>query len=390
MKKKLMKWLSVGLVSVLLVSMLAGCGKKSDEGSETKSDGGKGETVKIGVLVADVSSENAMAFSAYYNDYVAKEYNVEFQFTDALEDAASEKAAIEKYASQGCQGIISMSSSDRALQIETCEEYEVYYAVATGMLDDAQYEEYKSNEFFVGQIGASMTAEYETGLDMAKYFVDKGAKKVAIYGAFIPNPMHVYRTAGVLAGLGCTYGGASDQEGIAGQIFGDQGVDLSKVAGDVEVVAYFQGYGDTTADEFNAASQAAPDAFISVGMGTTFFAQQLNTAEIPFGDIDSFTSSNSEAMKNGKLEYIAAVYGSSIGPVFAVMLDAINGNVIRDEEGNALSINQAYAVATNGDEFDEYFLKDNSDSPIFDKETLDAIVSDTANFEDVKSLVEAH
>lgn len=50
--------------------------------------------------------------------------------------------------------------------------------------------------------------------------IKKGVSKVALfYGAFVPNPMHVYRVAGVLAGLGCTYGGASDMDAIVGQIF---------------------------------------------------------------------------------------------------------------------------------------------------------------------------
>ncbi len=124
--------------------------------------------------------------------------------------------------------------------------------------------------------------------------------------------MHVYRVAGVLAGLGCTYGGASDMDAIVGQIFQDQTVDLSKVAGDVEVVAYLQGYGDTTTDELNAAIQKTPDAFISVGMATTFFAQSLNEAGISFSDIDSFTATNETAMKEGKLTYLSGKYSSSI------------------------------------------------------------------------------
>ncbi len=46
--KKFAKILSLLLVSVMLVGMLAACGS---------SDGGAEKTVKIGVLVADVSGE---------------------------------------------------------------------------------------------------------------------------------------------------------------------------------------------------------------------------------------------------------------------------------------------------------------------------------------------
>jgi len=178
-------------------------------------------------------------------------------------------------------------------------------------------------------------------------------------------------------------------DAIVGQIFQDQTVDLSKVTGDVEVVAYLQGYGDTTTDELNAAIQKTPDAFISVGMATTFFAQSLNEAGISFSDIDSFTATNETAMKEGKLTYLSGKYSSSIGPVFALVMNAIDGNVIRDEDGNAPSISQKYLVATDVETFDKYYVSDNGDSPIYDKETLDNIIGENVTFDDVKTLVES-
>ena len=86
-----------------------------------------------------------------------------------------------------------------------------------------------------------MDTEYEAGVEMGKFFADKGIKTAAIYGAFIPNPMHVYRTAGVLAGLGLSYGGATTEEDVVGLIFADQGIDLSKISGDIKIVSYLQG-----------------------------------------------------------------------------------------------------------------------------------------------------
>lgn len=386
MKQRTKKLVSMLIVGTMAVSMLAGCGAKKETGSD-KSE--KKESAKIGVLVADVSGEEAQGFRSYYENYIADNYDVEFSYTDALESAEDEKAAIEKFASQGCQAIISFSGSDRAQQIETCEKYGVYYAVASGVLDDQQYETYKTYEHFVGQVGPSNETEFEAGKDMGAYYKEEGVSKVALYGAFVPNPMHVYRVAGVLAGLGCTYGGASDMDAIVGQIFQDQTVDLSKVAGDVEVVAYLQGYGDTTTDELNAAIQKTPDAFISVGMATTFFAQSLNEAGISFSDIDSFTATNETAMKEGKLTYLSGKYSSSIGPVFALVMNAIDGNVIRDEDGNAPSISQKYLVATDVETFDKYYVSDNGDSPIYDKETLDNIIGENVTFDDVKTLVES-
>ena len=391
MKKRFSRFARVMAAGVLSLGLLAGCGsngasQESATASTTES-ADNGKTVKIGVLVADVSGEEAQGFRSYYENYVAKNYNVEFNYTDALASAEDEKAAIEKFASQGCDAIISLSSADRAMQIETCEEYGVYYAIASGVLGDEQYETYKGNEHFVCQIGPSNETEFQAGKEMGEYFKNQGVKSVAMYGAFIPNPMHVYRAAGVLVGLGDTYGGTDDMGAVVGQIFGDQGIDVTKVEGDVELAAYLQGYGDTTTDELNAAIQKNPEAFISVGMATTFFTQPLNEAGIAFSDIDSFTSMNGEAMKNGKLTYLAGKYSSSIGPVFALVNNAVNGNVIRDAEGNAVSLSQNYLVATDGESFDKYFVSDNGDTPIYDKAALDSIIGASVTYDDVVNLV---
>ena len=402
MKRTMKKMVSLGLVAAISLTMLVGCGNSKETADNTASDNTANDTsdtsvkeetktaenAKIGVLVQDVSGEEALGFRTYYEDYVANQYGVTFTYTDELTDAASEKSAIEKFASQGYQGVISFSSNDRALQIETCESNQIYYAVAAGMLDD-QYEQYKGNEYFLGQVGPSMETEYQAGVDMGKFFADKGIKTVAMYGAFIPNPMHVYRVAGVLSGLGLSYDGSTDEAEVVGKIFADQGVDPSKVSGDIEMVAYLQGYGDTTTDEINAAIQAAPDAFISVGMATTFFTQQLNAAGIEFSDIDSFTKSNGEAITSGKLVYLAGKYSSSVGPAFALIMNAINGNIVRDADGNAVSISQNYQVATDEATFDEFYKTDNGDNPIYNKETLDKIIGDSVTCDDITKLVES-
>lgn len=390
MKLKMKKLAGLGLVAAMSLSTLAGCGNSGNAAGDTSAKESKKQSdVKIGVLVQDVSGEEALGFRAYYEDYIADQYGVTFTYTDELTDAASEKSAIEKFASQGYQGVISFSSNDRALQIETCESNQIYYAVAAGMLDDDQYEQYKGNEYFLGQVGPSMETEYQAGVDMGKFFADKGIKTVAMYGAFIPNPMHVYSVAGVLSGLGLSYDGSTDEAEVVGKIFADQGVDPSKVSGDIEMVAYLQGYGDTTTDEINAAIQAAPDAFISVGMATTFFTQQLNAAGIEFSDIDSFTKSNGEAITSGKLVYLAGKYSSSVGPAFALIMNAINGNIVRDADGNAVSISQNYQVATDEATFDEFYKTDNGDNPIYNKETLDKIIGDSVTCDDITKLVES-
>lgn len=341
--------------------------------------------IKVGVLVADVSGEEALAFRAYYEEYLAPHYNVTLSYTEQLADAAAEKAAIEQFAAQGYNAIISLSSSDRATQIETCAEYGLYYAIASGM-DEALYETYKENEYFVGQIGPSMTTEFEAGVAMGEYYKAQGVKKVGLYGAFCPNPMHVYRLAGTLVGLGLTYNGASEMEAVAGQLFA--GFDLNAVAGDIEVVSYIAGYTDTMWDELGAAMGQGIDAFISVGMATTFFADMLNGASLSYSDIDSFTSGNGKNIKEGSLTYLAGKYASSVGPIFAAVVNACNGNPIRTPEGYALSISQDYLVATDADSFDAYYTADQGENPIINTDLLDTIVGADVTYEQFVAFVE--
>lgn len=402
MKKNIIKLLSLLLAVAMLACVFAGCSDTKPAGNDTKpADNGEtktatepaapsGDPIKIGVLVADVSGEEALAFRSYYENYIARNYNVSFVYTEQLEDAAAEKSAIEKFAAQGCQAILSFSSSDRAVQLDTCIQNKLYYAVASGMLDDAQFETYKTSEYFVGQIGPSMDTEYEAGYAMGKYFADKGVKSVALYGAFIPNPMHVYRAAGVLAGLGMSYGGATEKDAIVGQIFGDQGIDLSKVgASGVQLAGYFQGFGDTTFDELFGVLGQKPEAFLSVGMATTFFTDALNGAGVEFSDIDSFTAANGKAMSEGKLVYLAGKYSSSIGPIFAAVVNAVNGHPVRDAEGNALSISQDYLVATDAESFNKYSTADQGESPIFSKDVLDTVIGDSVSYDSFAALVTA-
>ena len=366
------KLIAMILVLVMALSLVA-CGGEP-----------KQKEIKIGVLVSDVSGEEALAFRAYYEDYLAPHYNVTLTYTEQLEDAAAEKAAIETFAAQGYHAIISLAASDRASQIETCAEYKMHYAIASGM-DEALYEQYKTNEYFVGQIGPSMTTEFEAGVAMGEYFKEQGVKKIGIYGAFIPNPMHVYRLAGVLVGLGLTYNGASEMEAIAGQLYA--GFDLNAVEGDIAVTHYIAGYSDTMWDELGAAMGAGIDAFISVGMATTFFADMLNGAGVPYSDIDSFTSGNGKNIKEGSLKYLAGKYASSVGPIFAAVINAVNGNGIRTAEGYALSISQGYLVATDAATFDECYSADQGDKPIISTENLDTVIGEGITYEQFAAIV---
>ena len=160
-------------------------------------------SVKIGVLVSDATSSEALAFRAYYTEYIAKAYDVEFIYSDELSDAAGEKSAIDNFIVNNCKAVISFSSFDRPAQIEQCDAAGIYYAVATGTLTADEYEEYKDYEYYVGAIGPSLDIEFQAGYEMAAYYINQGMTTFGMFGGGVPYyvDMHIFRAAGMLTAM---------------------------------------------------------------------------------------------------------------------------------------------------------------------------------------------
>ena len=390
--KKFVKVLVIAMcvmaITLTAAVSLAACGKGN-------------KTVKIGVLVADASGAEALAFRNYYENYVEKNYDVDFVYSEEVgSDATKEMAELDKLLAENCKAIISFASCDRPAQIEKCESSKVYYAVATGTLKDEEYAEYKTKEYFVGQVGPSTFTEYNVGLAMGQYYKsltgDNAIHSVALYVGF-PAPEHVARTAGILTGLGMTYsafGQSLSGMDIVGGIYGqDNGTaNLNNIQpGDsgITVTTVLSMAPGAGLDEPLQAMLAgtAPDALLGVGMVSVFMAAQLNQKQIPYADVDAFTAANKTNFESGSMRYLAGKYGSSVGPVFALIMNALNGNVIRDADGNAVSLDQGYMVAKSAEEYTANYGRESGDSPIYNKEVLDTVIGADVTYQQIADLV---
>lgn len=374
------KILAMLLATVMVVGCFTGCGSdKKNDSSEvvsTEQSGSKeetpeldmSETVKMGILVSDATSAEALAFRTYYTEYIQKQYNVELIYSDELKDASGETSAIDTFITNNCKAIISFSSFDRAAQIEQCEAAGVYYAVATGTLTDEEYETYKGYEHYVGAIGPSLEVEYQTGYDMANYYLEQGKKNFAIFG-----------------GADANYKGATDEAGIIGQIYADGQIETGAI-GDVNIVGYVGGY-DMDDAWFGKCAQMAqtPDleVILAVGNGSDFFGTAIEGTDVKIASVDAYAESYGTAMDGGMLDYLAGKFSASIGPIFIATYRAVLGSPIRTEDGNALALSQGYWVATSPEEFSEYYAVDSSvDSPAYTKGMLDGLLTaDYASFE---------
>lgn len=406
------KFWALLMTAAMVLSVLTGCGSSPQDetagaenaaGQESqKADAQQSEasgldmskTVKMGILVSDATTAEALAFRTYYTEYIQKQYNVEMIYSDELTDAAGETSAIDTFITNNCKAIISFSSFDRAAQLEQCEEAGVYYAVATGTLTDEEYETYKGYEYYVGAIGPSLDVEFETGYNMAKHYLDQGKTNFAIFGGAIPyyTEMHIYRAAGMLTamvdagGEGADYQGASDKGAIIGQIFADGEIKTGAI-GNVNVLGYVGGY-DMDDAWFGKCAQMAQTAdlevILAVGNGSDFFGTAIAGTDVKIASVDAYASSYGEAMEAGMLDYLAGKFSASIGPVFIAAYRAVLGSPVRTADGNALALSQGYWIAASAEEFNTYYAVDSSvEAPAYTKELLDTLLTaDYAAFEE--------
>ncbi len=419
MKKKI---LSFVLCAAMAAAALSGCGDtgsggNSGTGSGTTEQAGAGDaevsadvgsygfddTAKIGVLVSDLSTAEALGFQSYYVDYIAEQYNVDFIYSEELTDAAGEISAIENFIAQGCQGIISLSSFDRPGQIDTCEDAGIYYGVAAGTLTTEQYEIYRNNTYYVGSVGPSLETEYQTGYDMAKYFIDQGDTSFLIFtgAAAYGTEMHIYRVAGMLAAMneadGSTaYGGATEKDAIIGKIYEDLGIKKENFTSDTFTVDAVNGYAmddaffGEIAEKVNATGL---DTVLAVGNGSDFFGSGAPEG-VKVGSVDTYAQDYLDAMNNGQLTWMAGKFAPGVAPIFVAILNAINGAPLRTADGGAFSIDQGYWEATDADEFAAYLESGSStEDPVYDKELLDNYISTSENvvsYADFESFVSAY
>lgn len=405
------KVLALLLCGAMMVTGLTGCGgntKNSTANNANQETGGSNaeyssgveldtsKTVKMGVLVSDTTSAEALAFQKYYKEYIGKNYNVELVYSDELKDAAGEKDAIDTFITNNCKAVISLSSFDRPAQLSQCSDAGVYYAVATGTLTDEQYEAAKSNEYYVGAIGPSLDIEYQAGYDMAKYYLDQGKTKFAIFGGAVPyyTDMHIYRVAGMLKAMvdtadGADYQGCTSKEDIVAKLYETANVETGAV-GNAEIIGYVGGYDMDDAWYAKCgqmAQTAGLEVILAVGNGSDFFATGIQGTDVKIASVDAYAQAYGEAMEAGSLDYLAGKFSASIGPIFAATYSAVLGAPIRDNAGNALALDQGYWVASSAEQFNEYYAVDSSvESPAYTKEMLDTLLgSDYATFSDFVS-----
>ncbi|MBR1693288.1 MAG: LacI family DNA-binding transcriptional regulator, partial [Lachnospiraceae bacterium] len=355
------------------------------------------KTVKIGVLVSDATSAEALGRRSYLEDYIQGQYNVEFVYSDELKDAAGEKSAVDTMITNNCKAIISESSFDRPAQIEQCEDAGVYYAVAAGTLTSEEYDTYKTYEYYVGATGPSLDIEYQTGYDMAKYYLDQGKTNFTIFGGAVAyrTEMHVYRVAGMLmamieaGGADASYQGLTDAGAIIGQLMADGEVKTGDI-GTITVSGYLGGYDMDDAWFAKGAEMvqaSGVEVLLAVGSGADFFGTAAAGTDVKIASVDAYADNYAEAMDAGTLDYMAGKFSAYDAPIFIAVYRAALGAPLRNNDGNALAIDQGYWVSTDAAGFRECLAADtDKENPVYTKDELDPLLD--ADYDTFEAFVE--
>ena len=358
----------------------------------TSCNTGSRETLRIGVVREDDTSGEAKAWEQYLRA-VGSElgFSVDFTTTDS---SSSEVSAINTYASKGYDGILLFSDDDLIASVGAAAAKKLYVVCPTGHPTDAQYEQLKSNAYYLGSVAPDSDTEFRAGYDMAKFFIEQKQQRgftvfggAALYGV----DMHVQRLAGILACL-CedpttTYDGVRDRASLVSRVSG-KGIDPQKLVSDkYRIVAYMDGFAfdDAFTTKLTAGMENGGTCILSVGAGDAvtriaYGIGQSNPRIGAFmsGGVDAITPDYAACFDLG-YTYDCGKYPSAMAPGLTLLLSALRGAPVRTADGNAPRLSLSYWVADGKDKLGEMLASDDKESGYcYDAVVIDAVIRSCA------------
>ena len=178
----------------------------SDAGGE--ADGGEKspedlDTYKIGDMESQ-ANDSTVQRRAYYEDYIAPRYNVEFVFSEQLKSAEDEMNFIENCVDMGVDAIISYRSQDVNQIVQVCEEYGLPYVVnttRTEAVEDAFTGGYENMTGVWGTEPSTVAEQFKEWIESVASEDGHEGFMVTSALAFQGNSMHAECTEGLLSAL---------------------------------------------------------------------------------------------------------------------------------------------------------------------------------------------
>ncbi len=372
------KLLSLILATTLAFS-LVGCGggeAASNEGGTTDSNSGTESTpsaaseiypeekVLIGVELYDLTESETLAIQDYFS-YLAETYNVEFKYSEAIQDADQEMKFIEDCAIAGCKGFFGYYNVTGVEQINKVLEYDMYYYGSTTSYNG----DFKDNPKFIGAVTAN-GSDYELGQSLGNWVVEQGFDTV------------VYANGGADFGV---------------PIFVDRQNGFLEAVGDTAKVITVSGFPNDQffADQAAALTTPELDAVVASFNGVDFWAQPMASAgltDVQLGTIGAVNESYLNAFEGGSLSYLVAGNIQGYGFVVSTILNAVDGNgdAFR-ENGEPIAYNVPSFEITSAEELAKILEVQNGEKIFTAEDFKDVIVhfNPEANLQTLKDLADS-
>ena len=346
------KWIVLVLALALCLG-IAACGDSN----------ATNEVHKIGVIVYNLADEEVVGFREYLQGYIQKTFEiVEFVYSGSIRTQEEEMAFIQDACNQGVEGFLSFRTFDLKAEVELCEKNSAYYLLASGTVSDEEFDSVADNPWFLGMFGPGIELEYQAGLYMAKYFAkDLSNKQYLILsgGAGSGNEMHYQRTLGMLNGFST----------LSGVTFGKPAEELAATPSTITVsagpysVTIVPGYLSTEEGLVRATNVYTMGRFDVVlsALNVGDFSSVVHGSKL--GMVDRYNTRNLQLFSNGTLHYLVGKYSSSVGPAFALMLNAVTGYAgdFRSE-GKAIKAAQSFWTSDSAEDYSTKYALSQSET----------------------------
>ena len=386
----------IALITVLiLVFSICACTSETESKPEKEEETAEKAAHTIAVLVYDYYDDEVASFRRYLQDYVGKEFDVNFLYSESISSPEAALDFISRAADFGAEGVMSFNTYDLKKEVELCEDKGIYFMLGSGTVKESAFKSVEDNEYFLGVIGPGDENEYMAGFNLAENVILKDMKGgsfcILSGGGALGNEMHRLRTKGIIEKLENAYG-------IKFDMTSDEIAETDEVirldAGDISICVapgYFTNESDLKAAE-EVLKGGSYDYVLSVLPATKLMDDIKGTK---LGVIDCYSENNLRYFTSGDLDYVTGKYSSLIGPSFAAMYNAVTGHadVFRDN-GKAFRIRQGFWSSDNREDYEEkYSIASSLEKCAYNYEDIQSVLTDyneNASLEDLKELAEAY
>lgn len=388
------KWIAFSLILIMLFTMAA-CqnGSAALGEAEQQQAEASGLTLhKIGVATYNINDAQVRMFKEYLDKYIKECFSdVTFLYSDSIGSGDDMLSFLQACADNGCEGIMFFYTSDLEKEVQFCAEHKMYCIRPSGNVSDAEFQKVADNPYFLGEIGPGSEAEYEEAMKMTKAMAADGNTYVILSGGtFMGNEMHRLRTVAILDTLQELHGANFKQSSEALAMVSEatvaetNGLKVIICPGYMELTNFSNPASDAiTSGEYTTVLSSIP---------VTPLMDALNASTVKCGVVDCFSEDNYFGFKKDKIGYVAGKYESEIGPAFAALYNAINGDIYRDN-GKAFRLVQGYWTASSSAEYDSmYALARGTTINAYNYEDLYSMIKSInpdTNFSTFKALTES-